>query len=168
MEDTYLAMEPIAQKLPMFLSRFIRGYWNQLIQSPSRMAGSLKSGKVSHFIFVLRAQKSACCRLTAFVYNSTKPIQNRNKECEWKVRFLRKYIEYYVDSHGSVYLSGQRAPAGKYWQVGSSREVTLKTADLLPASLDGRVIAFNRLTSTWSECWRCGSHTTGEALDRIP
>lgn len=52
---------------------------------------------------------------------------------------------------GEIYLAGQRVPAGKYRQIGGCREVCLDAEDLLPASLDGRVACYERLTSTWAE-----------------
>jgi|GEM_PF-973934 len=54
-------------------------------------------------------------------------------------------------SDGEVYLAGQRVPAGHYSQIGDCREVCLDTEDILPASLDGRVACYERLTNTWAQ-----------------
>jgi len=50
-----------------------------------------------------------------------------------------------------VYLAGQPAPAGRYKQIESRREVYLDEAGALPASLDGRVACYERIKSIWSE-----------------
>lgn len=53
----------------------------------------------------------------------------------------------YVDE---IYLAGERVPAGLYKQIGSKREVRLTHEDYLPASYDGRVACYQRI-SRWSE-----------------
>lgn len=48
-----------------------------------------------------------------------------------------------------IYLAGERVPAGLYKQIGSTREVRLSHEDFLPASFDGRVACYQRI-SRWS------------------
>jgi hypothetical protein len=50
-----------------------------------------------------------------------------------------------------LFLAGERVPSGTYRQVGSGREVRLDSDDFLPASLDGRVACYLRVTRTWNE-----------------
>ena len=50
-----------------------------------------------------------------------------------------------------IYLAGQPAPAGRYKQIDTRREVYLGEAGALPASLDGRVACYERIKSNWSE-----------------
>ncbi len=42
-------------------------------------------------------------------------------------------------------LAGEKAPPGVYREIVTRREVRLDTADLLPASLDGRVACYVRV-----------------------
>jgi len=50
-----------------------------------------------------------------------------------------------------VYLAGQSAPAGRYKQIDTRREIWLEEAGVLPASLDGRVACYKRIKSICSE-----------------
>ncbi len=52
---------------------------------------------------------------------------------------------------GEVYLAGERVPPGIYRQIGSARAICLEHADVLPASLDGRVACYERLLYTWQQ-----------------
>lgn len=49
------------------------------------------------------------------------------------------------------FLAGERVEAGRYRHVGGGREVLLERADVLPASLDGRVACYERVQRTWGE-----------------
>ncbi len=56
------------------------------------------------------------------------------------------------DSHGEeIYLAGERVLPGTYRQVGGMREVRLDHEDILPASLDGRVACYMRISNTWGQ-----------------
>jgi hypothetical protein len=50
-----------------------------------------------------------------------------------------------------LYIAGQRAPSGRYREVGTGREVILDEQDILPASLDGRVAAYICVQYTWGQ-----------------
>lgn len=45
-----------------------------------------------------------------------------------------------------TYRAGQYAPPGRYRQIDSGREVLLEKEDILPASLDGHVTWYVRIT----------------------
>jgi len=46
-----------------------------------------------------------------------------------------------------LYLAGHRAPAGNYREQNSGRMVQLEREDTLPASLNGRVACYMRVTT---------------------
>ena len=50
-----------------------------------------------------------------------------------------------------MYTAGQKAPAGIYRLVGSTREISLDREDVLPASLDGKVAVYVRQSRTWAQ-----------------
>lgn len=50
-----------------------------------------------------------------------------------------------------LYLAGERVPSGVYKQIGTSREVNLAQEDFLPASLDGRVACYMRISNAWAQ-----------------
>ena len=50
-----------------------------------------------------------------------------------------------------LFLAGERVPSGTYRQLGGAREVRLENEDYLPASLDGRVACYTRVSHTWSQ-----------------
>lgn len=68
------------------------------------------------------------------------------------------------DENG-FFLAGERVEPGRYRQVGGGRDVTLERADVLPASLDGRVACYERVQRTWGEMAQlmAQSPLTGEA-----
>jgi hypothetical protein len=47
---------------------------------------------------------------------------------------------------GELYLAGERVPPGVYREISSRREVRLEREDYLPASLDGRVACYQRMS----------------------
>ncbi len=49
-----------------------------------------------------------------------------------------------------IYLAGERVNPGFYKQVGGRNEVVLEQEDVLPASLDGRVACYTRV-SHWAQ-----------------
>ncbi len=49
-----------------------------------------------------------------------------------------------------LFLAGERVTAGTYRQIGGSREVRFEREDVLPASLDGRVACYLRI-SAWGQ-----------------
>ena len=51
----------------------------------------------------------------------------------------------------NVFLAGDRVEAGRYRELNSGKELHLETEDTLPASLDGRVACYARLTNIWAE-----------------
>jgi hypothetical protein len=61
-----------------------------------------------------------------------------------------------------IYLAGERVPAGIYREVETEREVRLDQEDYLPASLDGRVASYVRVSYTWGWTqptpWRAKAH----------
>ena len=54
---------------------------------------------------------------------------------------------------GGLFLAGTKAPPGRYRRIDGGWEVTLKTEDYLPASLDGRVACYVRVY-TWGQMQR--------------
>lgn len=50
-----------------------------------------------------------------------------------------------------LYLAGECPPPGMYEEVSSGRTVTIGLEDLLPASLDGHVACYRRLSCTWRQ-----------------
>ncbi|MEO7714912.1 MAG: hypothetical protein ABIY70_01810 [Capsulimonas sp.] len=50
----------------------------------------------------------------------------------------------------TMFLAGHLAPRGVYLLVGTQREVRLDQEDILPATLDGQVAVYERLTQTWA------------------
>ena len=50
-----------------------------------------------------------------------------------------------------LFLAGHKVPAGHYLLVGTQQEVRLDQEDDLPATCDGRVAVYERLTPTWAE-----------------
>lgn len=50
-----------------------------------------------------------------------------------------------------LFLAGERVLPGTYRQVGGMREVQLNHEDFLPASLDGRVACYMRISNTWGQ-----------------
>jgi hypothetical protein len=55
-----------------------------------------------------------------------------------------------IQDNPTTFLAGHRAPAGVYLLVGTQREVQLYQEDILPATLDGQVAVYERLTQTWA------------------
>lgn len=51
-----------------------------------------------------------------------------------------------TDLHQKIYRAGQCAPPGRYRQLDSNREVLLEEEDVLPASLDGHVAYYVKIT----------------------
>ena len=47
---------------------------------------------------------------------------------------------------GDLYLAGERVPPGVYREISSRREVRLEREDYLPASLNGRVACYQRIS----------------------
>ena len=62
----------------------------------------------------------------------------------------RSYGSYGSEMNEEIYLAGERVPAGHYTQVGSGRELQFTHEDFLPASFDGRVACYQRI-SPWSD-----------------
>ena len=59
-----------------------------------------------------------------------------------------------LDTDGSAYdfyLAGQKVPPGTYRQIEGGREIRLDQEDVLPASCDGHVSAYQRRPETWGE-----------------
>ncbi len=52
---------------------------------------------------------------------------------------------------GPCYLPGQQAPAGRYFEIDTHREVLLQQPDVLPASCDGHVAVYIPRPKTWEE-----------------
>ena len=52
---------------------------------------------------------------------------------------------------GPYYLAGQSVPAGRYSDVDTHREIFLEEADILPASLDGRVAVYVPQPDKWAD-----------------
>lgn len=50
-----------------------------------------------------------------------------------------------------LFLAGEKVLPGTYRQVGGGREVRLEKEDVLPASLDGRVACYQRVSYTWAQ-----------------
>lgn len=50
-----------------------------------------------------------------------------------------------------LFLAGEKVRPGTYRQVGGGREIHLETEDTLPASLDGRVACYMRISNTWGQ-----------------
>ena len=50
-----------------------------------------------------------------------------------------------------LFLAGEKVLPGTYRQVGGGREVRLEKEDVLPASLDGRVACYQRVSNTWAQ-----------------
>ena len=57
----------------------------------------------------------------------------------------------YDATHEDLYLAGERVRPGIYQQIGGDREVRLEREDVLPASLDGRVACYMRITPNWQQ-----------------
>ena len=49
-----------------------------------------------------------------------------------------------------LFLAGEKVRPGTYRQVGGNREILLENEDILPASLDGRVACYMRV-SNWGQ-----------------
>ena len=49
------------------------------------------------------------------------------------------------------YLAGETAPPGLYVEISSGRQVTLETEDFLPASLNGQVACYRRVSCMWRQ-----------------
>jgi len=49
------------------------------------------------------------------------------------------------------YVAGQKVAPGRYHLVGSQREVSIESEDVLPATCDGRVATYVREPTTWAE-----------------
>ena len=62
-------------------------------------------------------------------------------------------------AEGEIYLAGQRVPAGHYRQIEGGRKVDLVEEDLLPASLDGRVACYERVSAAGTNQSRRERHT---------
>ena len=60
----------------------------------------------------------------------------------------RPEYDHFVDE---IYLAGERVRPGTYKQLGASRELRLEEEDYLPASTDGRVACYVRLTHHWGD-----------------
>jgi len=56
---------------------------------------------------------------------------------------------------GELFVAGQPVEPGVYRQSGSRREVVLDEPDFLPASLDGKVACYTRVSGRW------GDHESG-------
>ena len=50
-----------------------------------------------------------------------------------------------------LYLAGECPPPGMYQEVSSGRMVTIGLEDLLPATLDGHVACYRRISCTWQQ-----------------
>lgn len=50
-----------------------------------------------------------------------------------------------------LYLAGECPPPGTYQEVRSGRTVSIGLEDLLPASLDGHVACYRRISCTWRQ-----------------
>ncbi len=50
-----------------------------------------------------------------------------------------------------LFLAGEQVLPGTYRQVGGMREVRLDHEDFLPASLDGKVACYMRISNTWGQ-----------------
>ena len=72
---------------------------------------------------------------------------------------MHRILEVQVND-GEIYLAGHLVPAGKYRQIGGSREIRLDHEDILPASLDGRVACYEPLPSTWAEHGNRNRHSS--------
>ncbi|HEX5323305.1 MAG TPA: hypothetical protein VFW40_05920 [Capsulimonadaceae bacterium] len=49
------------------------------------------------------------------------------------------------------YLAGECAPPGLYQEVATGRTISLDGEDSLPASLDGHVACYRRISCTWRQ-----------------
>jgi len=63
------------------------------------------------------------------------------------------------ESAEELFLAGERVVPGTYRQVGGGREVEILQEDVLPASLDGRVACYMRISYTWAQLSRQRSLT---------
>lgn len=52
---------------------------------------------------------------------------------------------------GELFVAGQLVAPGVYRRSGSRREVVLEKPDFLPASLDGKVACYTRVSGRWGE-----------------
>jgi hypothetical protein len=50
-----------------------------------------------------------------------------------------------------TYLAGQSAPPGHYQEVATGRTIYLDGEDRLPATLDGHVACYRRISCTWRQ-----------------
>lgn len=50
-----------------------------------------------------------------------------------------------------LYLAGEEAPPGMYQEIATGRTVSLDGDDRLPASLDGHVACYRRISCTWRQ-----------------
>ncbi len=64
---------------------------------------------------------------------------------------MRTSANHFAAENAPLYLAGHPAPAGTYRQVETGQEVRLDREDILPATLDGRIAAYERRPLTWAE-----------------
>ncbi len=57
------------------------------------------------------------------------------------------------DGIQELYLAGERVKPGTYRQIGADREICIDREDFLPASLDGRVACYMKV-SLWGHMAR--------------
>lgn len=50
------------------------------------------------------------------------------------------------DTEETLYVAGERVPPGVYKQIGGTRRIFLEREDTLPASLDGQVACYVRMS----------------------
>lgn len=67
---------------------------------------------------------------------------------------------------GDLFLAGHMAPAGTYRLAGTGLEIRLDREDVLPATCDGRIAAYERCPPTWAERPHRGAAI--KAADREP
>ncbi len=64
---------------------------------------------------------------------------------------MRRSTDHSTGEDAPLFLAGHAAPAGTYRQVETGQEVRLDQEDILPATLDGHIAAYERRPLTWAE-----------------
>ncbi len=64
---------------------------------------------------------------------------------------MRTSADHSAGEDANVFLAGHLAPAGTYRLVETGQEVRLDCEDILPATLNGRIAAYERRPPTWAE-----------------
>ncbi len=61
------------------------------------------------------------------------------------------YCGFDHNSDDTIYCAGEKAPAGRYVEIETRREILMDIEDFLPASLDGRVAVYRPKPLSWAE-----------------